>query len=623
MVNLCMRDVIHSRDGLYCVVGIRCCCVDSLYCSVHSTMCEINDLGARCLKKRVNPLGGADSQTMLSCLEPSSVFIGCRVMGATCCNTDWCNCPEDPTITSKSPTGYKNVTKTYVNTAVPDTNKTVHCSDGLFNSSGNMTVNFQTENSSGNRGSHNSTNCTVVSVDVLSNETTSPSPNSSDSFSGSHSTGNALYKVINTSDRIGKTTAIPPVISASKEVTTLCKPCHLYKPKDSYYSHYPRSQTNRQTRDKPYRKCCTTSPSSTATSTMTSNVEPSVSVDDTHLHIDSSDSNHQRVYKDNSKHFILVSTLVGSLCGFVLVVLSIVVILLVIKHKRRQDSFNVGIDVSIPVTVNYAVAGNELDLTLSDSGPGLPILEQLTICRQITLIDHIGTGRYGDVWCGQWMGEKVAVKIFASKDEESWDHEVEIYQTPLFRHSNILGFIASDRRDTGTWTQLWLVTDYCEFGSLYDFLSHNGINVKTMLKLAESAAAGVSHLHMSIQGMQGKPAMAHRDIKSRNYLVKKDCSCVLGDFGLAVTHDSVRDEVNIPSTTRVGTIRYMAPEVLTDEMDYSQFEAFKRADIYSLALVFWEITRRCQCDCEILLRMCVVLIAVECDLLICSMAGRV
>jgi hypothetical protein len=342
--------------------------------------------------------------------------------------------------------------------------------------------------------------------------------------------------------------------------------------------------------------CCTTSPSSTATP-LTTNSEPLVNKDDSHVRDDSSDSEHSRVFKDdNSEQFTLVSTLIGSLCGFVVVILLIVVILLLIKHKRRRGSFNVGIDVSIPVTVNYSVAGNELDLTLSDSGPGLPILEQLTICRQITLIDRIGTGRYGDVWCGQWMGEKVAVKIFASKDEESWNHEVGIYQTPLLRHSSILGFIASDRRDTGTWTQLWLVTDYCELGSLYDFLNHNAVNVKTMLKLATSAVAGVAHLHMSIQGMQGKPAMAHRDIKSRNYLVKKDCSCVLGDFGLAVTHDSVRDEVNIPSTTRVGTIRYMAPEVLRDELDYSQFEAFKRADIYSLALVFWEITRRCQCD---------------------------
>ena len=40
-----------------------------------------------------------------------------------------------------------------------------------------------------------------------------------------------------------------------------------------------------------------------------------------------------------------------------------------------------------------------------------------------------------------------------------------------FRHENILGFIASDNKDEGVVTQLWLVTDYYENGSLFDYLS--------------------------------------------------------------------------------------------------------------------------------------------------------
>ena len=37
----------------------------------------------------------------------------------------------------------------------------------------------------------------------------------------------------------------------------------------------------------------------------------------------------------------------------------------------------------------------------------------------------------------------------------------------------------------------------------------------------------------------GKPAIAHRDLKSKNILVKKDLSCAIADLGLSVKHDSV------------------------------------------------------------------------------------
>ena len=36
----------------------------------------------------------------------------------------------------------------------------------------------------------------------------------------------------------------------------------------------------------------------------------------------------------------------------------------------------------------------------------------------------------------------------------------------------------------------------------------------------------------------------------------------------------------------------LAPEILSDSLNVSDFEAFKRADIYSLGLVFWELASR-------------------------------
>ncbi|XP_031630981.1 TGF-beta receptor type-1 isoform X2 [Contarinia nasturtii] len=235
-----------------------------------------------------------------------------------------------------------------------------------------------------------------------------------------------------------------------------------------------------------------------------------------------------------------------------------------------------------------------IEMTTSGSGSaGLPLLVQRSIARQIQLIEVIGKGRFGEVWRGSWRGEFVAVKIFSSREECSWFREAEIYQTVMLRHENILGFIAADNKDNGTWTQLWLVTDFHENGSLFDFLTMRTVDTKVMLAMALSIATGLAHLHMDIVGTRGKPAIAHRDLKSKNILVKSNLTCAIGDLGLAVRHDIKTDTVDIPSNHRVGTKRYMSPEVLDESMNMNHFDSFKRADVYAFGLILWEISRRC------------------------------
>lgn len=65
-------------------------------------------------------------------------------------------------------------------------------------------------------------------------------------------------------------------------------------------------------------------------------------------------------------------------------------------------------------------------------------------------------------------------------------------------------------------------------------------------------------LHFSFAG---KPAIAHRDLKSKNILVKSNGTCAIADLGLAVRYDCTTDTVDIVPNNRVGTKRYLAPEV--------------------------------------------------------------
>lgn len=266
----------------------------------------------------------------------------------------------------------------------------------------------------------------------------------------------------------------------------------------------------------------------------------------------------------------------------ILVTLVLLIIARQVCRKRERDQ----------CLVPQATIKDFIDQS-SGSGSGLPLLVQQTIAKQIAMIECVGKGRYGEVWLAKWIGgEKVAVKVFFTLEEASWFRETEIYQTVLMRHDNILGFIAADIKGTGSWTQMLLITDYHERGSLYDYLQTTALDYQALLAICLSIASGIAHLHTEIFGTQGKQAIAHRDIKSRNILVKRNGECAIADFGLAVRYNSDTGDIDIAPNTRVGTRRYMAPEVLDETLNTSSFDAFRMADMYSVGLVFWEVCRR-------------------------------
>lgn len=60
-----------------------------------------------------------------------------------------------------------------------------------------------------------------------------------------------------------------------------------------------------------------------------------------------------------------------------------------------------------------------------------------------------------------------------------------------------------------------------------------------------------------------------------------------------INDSSDTNEVDIPPNTRVGTKRYMPPEVLDETLNRSHFQSYIMADMYSFGLILWEITRRC------------------------------
>ncbi|XP_056157912.1 bone morphogenetic protein receptor type-2-like, partial [Lampris incognitus] len=136
-------------------------------------------------------------------------------------------------------------------------------------------------------------------------------------------------------------------------------------------------------------------------------------------------------------------------------------------------------------------------------------------------------------------------------------------------------------------------------GCLCHYLSVHTGDWLACCRMAHSVTKGLAYLHSELyRGDQYKPAVSHRDLNSRNILVRSDLSCVLSDFGLSMRLTGNRllrpgDEDNA-AISEVGTIRYMAPEVLEGAVNLRDCEsALKQVDMYALGLVYWETFMRC------------------------------
>lgn len=89
---------------------------------------------------------------------------------------------------------------------------------------------------------------------------------------------------------------------------------------------------------------------------------------------------------------------------------------------------------------------------------------------------------------------------------------------------------------------------------------------------------GIAHMHAL--------NVIHRDVKPANILLKKDCTTVLGDFGLARWVPAIVNEQNMMLTDNVVTRWYRAPEVLMGK-SYG-----KAIDVWSVGCILAEFAIR-------------------------------
>ncbi|CAG8562618.1 3452_t:CDS:2, partial [Ambispora leptoticha] len=135
----------------------------------------------------------------------------------------------------------------------------------------------------------------------------------------------------------------------------------------------------------------------------------------------------------------------------------------------------------------------------------------------------------------------------------------EVKAARVLRHSNIVENISQYRTSDDT---LYLLMEYCSRGSLLDFtLKTRKLTEPEIAFILREILLGLKYLH--------ELGFIHRDIKAQNVLVTET------DFGSI----SLQSRASIT----VGTIYWMAPEVLFDEL-YDN-----KVDIWSLGITAIEL----------------------------------
>jgi len=251
------------------------------------------------------------------------------------------------------------------------------------------------------------------------------------------------------------------------------------------------------------------------------------------------------------------------------------------SHSRRsrtsEPRSSVHSDVSIS-ELELFESPSELSKRPQGMHLPLPTFER----SELVMGSLIAVTASGSVHSATWRGTPVAIKqlkmVELNRSRVMNDFRNEVELLGKLRHPTVVAMMAYciDAPD------LLLMMEYMEGGSLHDLLHAKKAKLSRLNKIgiALRIAQGMNFIHLS--------KIIHRDLKPQNILLDELNRPKICDFGLSKTREHTITHQGIN-----GTAPYMAPELLdSDEAGQYGGKSDERVDVYSFAIVLWELFSR-------------------------------